>query len=469
MKRGVLISLALASILGMAQAGEYKMGGGFGGMTSIQNHAEEAGENLSSSSSSIAASASSSASTQTSGGIEAQASSSSIEPQPVSSSSAPTTIEPIELNPQEGGMETGSASSSMMEPPMQEARSSAMSQASSAHSEAMEHMQEARSSAMSQASSAHSEAMEHMQEARSSAMSQASSAHSEAMEHMQEARSSAMSQASSAHSEAMEHMQEARSSAMSQASSAHSEAREHMQEAGENNSSMPMMGHGEHRGLLALIENGTIPSDLPPQIHNTLKEVKKAVKFYKHPELFEDLNITDVANLDPQTLQEIQERVQRAKEEHIERVEQKLLGNRPKAELPIAGEFVRIGAGQYDWVFVTESGHVYKLAGVNSDGKFKYEPLSGVQGIIERDGKVIFEPQTQNLPVTLPQTPVAGYPFAKYNDPQEDGFDWIVVTKSGRVYKFEGFDEDSKSFFYTPVDGLKAQPKGDAVEILPGS
>ena len=453
MKRGVLISLALASILGIAQAGEYKMGGGFAGMTSIQNHVEEAGQNASSSSdstvSSGVASSSSSASVVASTGVEAQASSSSVEPQPVSSSSAPTTIEPIEVpKPQEGGMQSSSVSSSMMEPPIQEARSSAMSQASSAHSQTMEHMQEARSSAMSQASSAHSQAMEHMQEARSSAMSQASSAHSQAMEHMQEARSSAMSQASSAHSQAMGHMQG---------------------ESGENNSSMAMMGHGEHRGLLALIENGTIPNDLPPQIHNTLKEVKKAVKFYKHPELFEDLNITDVTNLDPQTLQEIQERVQRAKEEHIERVKQKLLGNKPKAELPIAGEFVRIGEGQYDWAFVTKSGHVYKLAGVNSDGKFKYEPLSGVQGIIEQDGKVIFEPQTQNLPVALPQEPASGYPFAKYNDPQEDGFDWIVVTKSGRVYKFEGFDEDSKSFFYTPVDGLKAQPKGDEVEILPGS
>ncbi len=387
MKRGVLISLALASILGIAQAGEYKMGGGFGGMTSIQNHVEEAGQNASSSSdsnvSSGVASSSSSASVVASTSVEAQASNSSVEPQPVSSSSAPTTIKPIEMpKPHKGGMQSSSVSSSMMEPPIQEARSSAMSQASSAHSQAMGHMQGGN---------------------------------------------------------------------------------------GENNSSMAMMGHGEHRGLLALIENGTIPNDLPPQIHNTLKEVKKAVKFYKHPELFEDLNITDVTNLDPQTLQEIQERVQRAKEEHIERVKQKLLGNRPKAELPIAGEFVRIGEGQYDWVFVTKSGHVYKLAGVNSDGKFKYEPLPGVQGIIEQDGKVIFEPQTQNLPVALPQEPASGYPFAKYNDPQEDGFNWIVVTKSGRVYKFEGFDEDSKSFFYTPVDGLKAQPKGDEVEILPGS
>ncbi len=303
---------------------------------------------------------------------------------------------------------------------------------------------------------------EHAQEARSSAMGQASSAHS-----------TAMGQASSAHSamgmnndsdddsdsdmdydeDAMKHAQEARSSAMGQASSAHSTAMEHAQE--------------NHRNrLLEMVEAGEIPDTLPPETKEVLKEVKKAVKFAKHPELFADLNITDpVALKDPQTLQKIEERVQEAFKKRSQEVAHKLIDNQPKRELPVAGDFVKIGEGQYDWAFVTTSGHVYKLVGVSEDGKFKYQPLGGVKGEIAPDGTVTFD--GQNPSVDLPKEPLPGYPFAKYDDPNENGFDWIVATKSGHVYKLEGFDEDNQSFFYTPVEGLKAQQQGDEVVILP--
>ncbi len=301
-----------------------------------------------------------------------------------------------------------------------------------------EHAQEARSSAMGYASSAHSAGMGYGQETHSSAIGQASSAHSVGMEHA---------------NEAMEYAQEARSSAMGQASSAHSTAMEHAQE--------------NHRNrLLEMVETGEIPDTLPPETKEVLKEVKKAVKFAKHPELFADLNITDPTALeDPQVMQEIQERVQEAFKKRSQEVAHKLIDNQPKRELPVAGDFVKIGEGQYDWAFVTTSGHVYKLVGVSEDGKFKYQPLGGVKGEIAPDGTVTFD--GQNPSVDLPKEPLPGYPFAKYDDPNENGFDWIVATKSGHVYKLEGFDEDNQSFFYTPVEGLKAQQQGDEVVILP--
>ena len=226
------------------------------------------------------------------------------------------------------------------------------------------------------------------------------------------------------------------------------------------------MNHEPQKGLLALVE-GQIPANLPPQAKNALKEARKAIKFAKHPELFEDLNITDPSQLTPETIEKIKEKAQKAFEERSKEIAQKLIDHKPKVELPIAGDFVRIGTGQYDWAFVTKSGHVYKLAGVNENGQFKYEPLPGVQGQIAPDGKVSFD--GENPSVTLPGTPTTGYPFAKYNDPNENGFDWIVATKSGHVYKLEGFDEESKSFFYTPVEGVKAKQQGEEVEILPGS
>ncbi len=327
-----------------------------------------------------------------------------------------------------------------------------------------EHAQEAKSSAHSTGMNMNHDAdsdMDYDNDVHSSAMSQTSSAHSEGMGFGQGAYSSAMAQASSAFSNGMKHGEEAYSSAMSQASSAHSEAMEHKEEAHSG-----AMDHEPKKGLLALIE-GRIPANLPPQAKNVLKEARKAIKFAKHPELFEDLNITDPNQLTPEIIEKIKEKAQKAFEERSKEIAQKLIDHKPKVELPIAGDFVRIGTGQYDWAFVTKSGHVYKLAGVNENGQFKYEPLPGVQGHIAPDGKVSFN--GENPSVALPGTPTTGYPFAKYNDPNENGFDWIVATKSGHVYKLEGFDEESKSFFYTPVEGVKAKQQGEEVEILPGS
>ncbi len=268
-----------------------------------------------------------------------------------------------------------------------------------------------------------------------------------------------------------DHAQEARSSSMGYASSTHSMGMEHgdeaMEHADEARSSAMGYAQENHRNkLLEMVETGEIPDTLPPESKEVLEEVKKAVKFAKHPELFADLNITDPTALeDPQVMQEIQERVQEAFKERSQEVAQKLIDHQPKRELSIAGDFVKIGNGQYDWAFVTTSGNVYKLVGVGEDGKFKYQPLSGVIGEIAPDGTVTFD--GQNPSVALPQEPLPGYPFAKYDDPNENGFDWIVVTKSGHIYKLEGFDKDSQGFFYTPVDGLTANQQGDEVVILP--
>ncbi len=406
MKKGFLISLVAASLLSVAQAADYgRMNSGFTGMMDIQEHAQE----------------------------------------------AKSSAHSVGMN-MNHDIDSNSDSDTDYD---NDAYSSAMSQASSAHSAGMNMNHDTDNDNDSDNDTDYdNDAKKHAQEAKSSA-------HSEGMGFAQEAYSSAMAQASSAFSNGMKHGEDAYSSAMAQASSAHSEAMAHK----ESNATMPT-DHEPHKGLLALVE-GQIPTNLPPQAKNALKEARKAIKFAKHPELFADLNITDPTQLTPEMIEKIKEKAQKAFQERSEEIAQKLIGHKPKVQLPIAGDFVRIGSGQYDWAFVTKSGHVYKLAGVNENGQFKYEPLSGVQGQIAPDGKVSFD--GQNPSVTLPGTPTTGYPFAKYNDPNENGFDWIVATKSGHIYKLEGFDEESKSFVYTPVEGVKAKQQGEEVEVLPGS
>ncbi len=288
-------------------------------------------------------------------------------------------------------------------------------------------------------------------------MEQGEEAYSSTMSSEEEAHSSAISQTSSTPDWGLDKGNGAYSSAMSHAEAAHSSAMDHASSA----HSMTQ----KDKNFIEMIP-AKIPANLPPQVKEALIEAKKAAKFYKHPELFEDLNVTDIDHLDPETIDQIRQRAQKAMKERSKEIAANIIKNRPKVKLPVAGDFVRIGDGQYDWAFVTKNGKVYKLAGVNEDGNFKYEALPGAKAVIDDEGNVKFL-KTDGLNLT--DTTFKGYPFAKYNDPNENGFDWIVVTKNGKVYKLEGFDPDSKSFVYTPADGLEAQQQGEEVEVLPGS
>ncbi len=225
-----------------------------------------------------------------------------------------------------------------------------------------------------------------------------------------------------------------------------------------------------HLSLVDLVEDkgdmGKM-SPLPEDVKELLHEVKKAAKLYKKEELFKEFNISDVADLQqPQIKEQIQELIEEAKKERMQEISQELL---QKRAAKIAGEFAKFGPGQYDWVFVTKSGDVYKLVGVTESGNFDYKKLSGVKGIIDKNGqvKIVASQITNDIEAQIANKEFKGYPFANYNDPNENGFDWVVVT-GNKVFKLEGFDPDSKSFVYTPAPGVIARPQGDEVELLPG-
>ena len=214
-------------------------------------------------------------------------------------------------------------------------------------------------------------------------------------------------------------------------------------------------------------EQEQVMQSMPEDVREVLHEAEKAMKLYKKEELFKEFNLTDVTDLqDPQIKEEIQKLVEEAKKEREQEVSQKLI---QKRVAEVAGEFIRIGDGQYDWAFVTKSGEVYKLAGVTENGTFKYEKLPGVEGVIDSSGTVSIEPVqiTSSIEAQIANKEFNGYAFAKYNDPQESGFDWIVVV-DGKVYKLEGYDEATGSFVYTPATEVTAETQGDEVILLPG-
>ena len=206
---------------------------------------------------------------------------------------------------------------------------------------------------------------------------------------------------------------------------------------------------------------------LPEEVKELLHEVKKAVKLYKKEELFKDLNISDIADLQkPQIKEQIQHLVEEAKKERMEEITHKLLEKRVAR---VTGEFAKFGPGQYDWVFVTKAGDVYKLAGVTQSGNFDYKKLPGVKGIIDENGqvKIVASQITNDIEAQIANKEFKGYPLAKYDDPSENNFDWIVVT-GNKAYKLEGFDSETGGFVYTLAAGVIAKPKGDEVELLPG-
>ncbi len=342
---------------------------------------------------------------------------------------------------------------------------------------AQEHTQDAKNSAQKHEKSENVQASKSdmsavMENHYEQAQAYAQEAQEEAKEHRQEAQNEANEQREHAQEMANEAQEEAHNTAKEQRQEAMNEAKEHQQEA-QNEANEHQQEAKEHKkSLLAFVQEEMDKAELPEEAKEVLHEVKKAVKFYKKEELFEDLNITSFEDLTkPEVKEEIQERLKKAQEVRAKEIAQNIIKDQPKAELPVAGEFVRFGDGQYDWVFVTKNGDVYKLAGVDpKTGNFSYEPLPGVQGSISKDGKVAFSAQGDDATAqALANKQMNGYPFAQYGDPNENGFDWVVVTQDGKLYKLEGFDPDTQSFVYTPVDGLVAEPQGDSVEVLPGT
>ncbi|SMC10009.1 hypothetical protein [Nitratiruptor tergarcus] len=266
----------------------------------------------------------------------------------------------------------------------------------------------------------------------------------------------------------------AKSNAMAHYNEEKEDAKEHQENWGqnfshesENDENMSM-----HKGfnLVELVKEAKADEDQwPNEVSNMMHEVRKAIKFYKKENLFKEFNITNISELaKPQMVQKIQERIEEARQQREEEISQKLL-QRKKAK--VAGEFVHYGEGQYDWVFVTKSGNVWKLDGVDENGSFAYKRAEGVKATFDEDGKIVFDISiAQNGEITqqLSNKEFSGFVYAKYNDEEENGFDWIVVV-DGKAYKLEGYDEESKSFIYTPVSKVNAKEQGDEVIILPGT
>jgi len=158
--------------------------------------------------------------------------------------------------------------------------------------------------------------------------------------------------------------------------------------------------------------------------------------------------------------------VEKAKEARAKEIKERILGQKNRRVLSLAGEFVKIGQGQFDWSFVTKSGRVFKLDGVDQSGHFSYKALSGVSATIKPDGTVIFH-ANDALTIELPSQ-AKGLPFAQYGDTSENGFDWVIALPNGKLYKLEGYDKERKSFVYSPVDA-QAKQEGDEVVVLPGT
>ncbi|BCD62600.1 hypothetical protein NitYY0826_C1482 [Nitratiruptor sp. YY08-26] len=266
----------------------------------------------------------------------------------------------------------------------------------------------------------------------------------------------------------------AKSNAMAHYNEEKEDAKEHQEKWGqkfsheaENGENMSM-----HKGfnLVELVKEAKADEDQwPNEVSNMMHEVRKAIKFYKKENLFKEFNITNISELaKPEMVEKIQERIEEARQQREEEISQKLL-QRKKAK--VAGKFVHYGEGQYDWVFVTKSGDVWKLNGVNKNSSFAYQHVEGVKASFDEDGKIVFDTSTaQNGEIAqqLSRKEFSGFVYAKYNDEEENGFDWIVVV-NGKAYKLEGYDEESKSFIYTPVSKVNAKEQGDEVIILPGT
>ena len=119
--------------------------------------------------------------------------------------------------------------------------------------------------------------------------------------------------------------------------------------------------------------------------------------------------------------------------------------------LDINGYFIHYSDGAYDWIYVSKSKRVYKLEGMDEDGYLKWLNLSWVingVNIDKNSWKIYFD--TGILPGMEPELTqiidaienknldIDGF-FTHYGD---GAYDWIYVSKSKRVYKLEGMDEE---------------------------
>ncbi len=298
-------------------------------------------------------------------------------------------------------------------------------------------------------------------------------------EHNQEAVHSSEKEQEESHSQNMLGIassiaQESYSSAKKEAhdaySSAKSEAKDHYSSAMQNSSYASNEEIGavhdvsderkdKVKNILELIQETLHDKNASQNVKELAKEMKYAIEFYKKEDILADLNISDFKECNATCLKEVRQKVQQAYEERKKELKQEILKHKNRVKYKVAGYFVKIGEGQYDWAFVMPNGDIYKLAGVDASGHFKYEKQEGKAQI------------TANGYIFLPGTTSGeGLPFINYNDPDENGFDWVIVTKDGKLYKLEGYDQENQTFVYTPVEGVVAKTQSsNEVEVLPGT
>ena len=147
-------------------------------------------------------------------------------------------------------------------------------------------------------------------------------------------------------------------------------------------------------------------------------------------------------------------------------------------EYPIDGYFIHYGSGPFDWLYYSQNtGGIYKLDGMRSDGYFQWTPLTQYfDGTHIRDGKLILgnvkvtrDLDTRALNIiraiqTQDSYPIDGY-FIHYGS---GPFDWLYYSQNtGGIYKLDGMRSDGY-FQWTPLtqyfDGIEIK-NGDTIKI----
>jgi hypothetical protein len=202
-----------------------------------------------------------------------------------------------------------------------------------------------------------------------------------------------------------------------------------------------------NQNLETVTQNLQVVDDTVRQdLENALTQAHQAAHYYHQQALFEDLQIQEPVT--EEEVQEILQAVQEAKAIRAQETAQNILQGAQSRTLEISGHFVQTGSGPFDWVYVTENGQAYQLTGVDPEtGNFTYAAVDD--------------------PTPYAQQAANGLPFAQYDDPNENGFDWVIVASNGELYKLEGFDFATQSMVYSPVDA-EAQTNGDELVVLPG-
>ena len=130
-------------------------------------------------------------------------------------------------------------------------------------------------------------------------------------------------------------------------------------------------------------------------------------------------------------------------------------------EFPINGYFVHYGSGPFDWLYRSRNtGGIYKLDGMRSDGYFKWTPLTQYfSGTQIRGGKLILgkvkatkDLGTRALTIIRAIQKQDSYPINGYFVHYGSGpFDWLYRSRNtGGIYKLDGMRSDGY-FKWTPL------------------